>query len=173
MSEKKTLERARRDERQGKPQAPRPENSCAKKCITSAPASMARARPSRPLRLGFQKPVARVSSCAACQGPGFGKSRRSAASAYRKGQRGDPVSSRRSQASVKALRREGRSAASQQALSRQLAAPRIGDISQPQCCRQKSGSHTLSGTLGLSVVGGRFSRVARRLATLGFGLKCR
>src|SRR5437764_9328052 len=47
------------------------------------------------------------------------KTRRSAASAYRKGQRGEPTSSKRSQSRVKALRREGRSAASHKALSRQ------------------------------------------------------
>jgi len=47
------------------------------------------------------------------------KTRRSAASAYRKGQRHQPISRKRSQARSKALRREGRSAASHRALSRQ------------------------------------------------------
>src|SRR2546423_11404002 len=47
------------------------------------------------------------------------KTRRSAASAYRKGQRHEPVSGRRSEARSKALRREGRAAASHKALSRQ------------------------------------------------------
>jgi hypothetical protein len=47
------------------------------------------------------------------------KTRRSAASAYRKGQRGEPTSPRRSQARSKVLRREGRAAASHVALSRQ------------------------------------------------------
>ena len=47
------------------------------------------------------------------------KSRRSAESAYRKGQRHEPVSGRRSQARSKALRHEGRAAASHKALSRQ------------------------------------------------------
>ena len=47
------------------------------------------------------------------------KTRRSAASAYRKGQRRSPISRRRSQARSKALRREGRAAASHRALSRQ------------------------------------------------------
>jgi hypothetical protein len=47
------------------------------------------------------------------------KTRRSAASAYRRGRAGKPVSAKRSRASLKALRREGRQAASHRALSRQ------------------------------------------------------
>jgi len=47
------------------------------------------------------------------------KTLRSAASAYRKGGTGQPVSSRRSRARVKSLRREGGAAASHLALSRQ------------------------------------------------------
>jgi hypothetical protein len=47
------------------------------------------------------------------------KTRRSAMSAYRKGQRHQPVSRTRSEARSKALRREGRAAASHRALSRQ------------------------------------------------------
>ncbi|HXS69510.1 MAG TPA: DUF6496 domain-containing protein [Candidatus Polarisedimenticolia bacterium] len=50
------------------------------------------------------------------------KTRRSAASAYRKGQRGQKISRKRSRASEKALKREGRSAASRKALSRQAKA---------------------------------------------------
>ncbi|MEY2429839.1 MAG: hypothetical protein QOJ40_2724 [Verrucomicrobiota bacterium] len=50
------------------------------------------------------------------------KTRQSAASAYRKGQRGQKISAKRSRAGVKALRREGRSAASHMALSRQTRA---------------------------------------------------
>jgi hypothetical protein len=47
------------------------------------------------------------------------KTRKSAASAYRKGQRGEPISRKRSQASAKALKREPRSGVSHAALSRQ------------------------------------------------------
>lgn len=47
------------------------------------------------------------------------KTRRSAASAYRKGRRGVRPSPKRSQARSKALRKEGRAAASHRALSRQ------------------------------------------------------
>jgi hypothetical protein len=50
------------------------------------------------------------------------KTRRSAASAYRKGQRGQKISRKRSRASEKALKREGRSAASRKSLSRQAKA---------------------------------------------------
>ncbi len=47
------------------------------------------------------------------------RTRRSAASAYRKGQRGERVSPRRSRARLRALRRESRAAASHRALSQQ------------------------------------------------------
>lgn len=50
------------------------------------------------------------------------KTRKSAQSAYRKGQRGEKISAKRSRASEKALKREGRSAASRRALSRQAKA---------------------------------------------------
>src|SRR5579862_287737 len=50
------------------------------------------------------------------------KTRRSAQSAYRKGQRGEKISRKRSRASERALKREGRSAASRRALSRQARA---------------------------------------------------
>lgn len=50
------------------------------------------------------------------------KTRRSMASAYRKGRRGEAVSPRRSRARERALKREGRSAASRIALSRQARA---------------------------------------------------
>jgi hypothetical protein len=53
------------------------------------------------------------------KGKASAKTRRSAMSAYRKGQRRQPVSGRRSEARSKALRREGRAAASHRALSRQ------------------------------------------------------
>jgi len=47
------------------------------------------------------------------------KTRRSAASAYRQGQRGQKISAKRSRASERALKREGRGAVSHEALSRQ------------------------------------------------------
>src|SRR3989440_3365812 len=56
---------------------------------------------------------------APAKGKASTKTRRSAMSAYRKGQRHQPVSGRRSEARSKALRRQGRSAASHKALSRQ------------------------------------------------------
>ena len=52
-------------------------------------------------------------------GQASARTRKSAASAYRKGQRGGKASRTRSQARLKALRREGHSAASHRALSRQ------------------------------------------------------
>lgn len=50
------------------------------------------------------------------------KTRKSAASAYRKGQRGEPASRKRSRARVKALKREPHSGVSRKALSRQAKA---------------------------------------------------
>jgi len=47
------------------------------------------------------------------------KTRKSAKSAYEKGQKGEPVSKKRSAARKKALKKEGRSAASHKALSKQ------------------------------------------------------
>jgi len=47
------------------------------------------------------------------------KTRKSAASAYRKGQRHEPISKKRSRAREKALKREPRSGVSRKALSRQ------------------------------------------------------
>jgi len=102
--------------------------------------------------------------------PGFGKIAESAASAYRKGQRGDPVSSRRSQASVKALRREGRSAAFSQALSTQArsAAHRRTSASRSAGC-QKAARTRSQERLGLSVVGGPVFQGCLEGSQLGFG----
>jgi hypothetical protein len=52
------------------------------------------------------------------------KTRRSAQRAYQKGQAGSKVSAKRSRASLKALRREGRGAASHRALSQQARSKR-------------------------------------------------
>ena len=50
------------------------------------------------------------------------KTRKSAKQAYEKGQKHEPISPTRSRASVRALKREGRSAVSREALSRQARA---------------------------------------------------
>src|SRR5436190_21922077 len=120
MPEKETLERARRDRRQGKSASTQAGEfvreemhhiregkhgaSSAKQAIAIG---LSKAR-----RAGVRLPPPR-------RGRVSEKTRRSAESAYRKGQRGVRPSPKRSQARSKALRREGRQAASHKALSRQ------------------------------------------------------
>ncbi len=120
MPEKKTVERARRDKQQGK--APttqagefvreemhhiRRGKHGARSSKQAIAIGLSKAR-----RAGVDLPPPR-------RGQTSEKTRRSAASAYHKGRRGQPTSSTRSQARSKALRHEGRAAASHQALSRQ------------------------------------------------------
>jgi len=120
MPEKRTLERARRDKRQGKSASTqagefvreemhhiregRHGASSAKQAIAIG---LSKAR-----RAGVNLPPPR-------RGRTSEKTRRSAASAYRKGQRHAPISRTQSQARSKALQREGRASASHRALSRQ------------------------------------------------------
>jgi hypothetical protein len=120
MPEKQTLRRARRDRRQGKSASTqagefvreemhhiREGKHGARSAKQAVAIGLSKARrsgvPLRPPRKG------RTSE----------KARKAALSAYRKGQRGQKVSRKRSQASLKALRHEGFGAASHQALSRQ------------------------------------------------------
>jgi len=120
MPEQKTLRRARRDRRQGKAVSTQAGEfvreemhhiregkhgaRSARQAIASGLSKASRAGvPLRPPRKGQTSE----------------KTRRSAARAYRKGQTGGKTSRRRSQATLKALRREGRAAASHQALARQ------------------------------------------------------
>ena len=120
MPEKKTLERARRDEREGKAPSTqagefvreemhhiREGKHGARSARQAIAIGLSKAR-----RAGVRLPPPR-------RGQTSAKTRRSAASAYRKGQRGEKSSRARSRARLKALRREGHRAASYQALSRQ------------------------------------------------------
>ena len=120
MPEKKTLERARRDEREGKAPSTqagefvreemhhiREGKHGARSARQAIAIGLSKAR-----RAGVPLPPPRRDQTSA-------KTRRSAASAYRKGQRGEKSSRTRSRARLKALRREGHRAASHQALSRQ------------------------------------------------------
>ena len=120
MPERETIERARRDKRQGKSASTQAGEfvreemhhirerkhgaSSAKQAIAIG---LSKAR-----RAGVKLPPPR-------KGQTSEKTRRSAVSAYRKGQRGVRPSATRSRARLKALRRESHAAASHQALSRQ------------------------------------------------------
>jgi len=139
MPESDTLERARQDEQQGKAPSTqagefvreemhhiREGKHGARSAKQAIAIGLSKAR-----RAGVKLPPPRKGQTSA-------KTRKSAASAYRKGQRGERVSSRRSQARSKALRHEGRQAASHQALSRQArsAARKRGPASRSAAARR-------------------------------------
>lgn len=70
------------------------------------------------------------------------KTRKSAAQAYKKGQRHEPVSPTRSRARVRALKREGRSAVSRQALSRQAHAAAMKRTASDRSASAKQAART-------------------------------
>lgn len=120
MPEKKTVEAAKRDKREGKAPSTqagefvreemehiREEKHGARSAKQAIAIGLSKAR-----RAGVNlKPPA--------QGATSEKTRRSAEQAYEKGQRHEPVSTTRSRARERALKREPKSAASHEALSRQ------------------------------------------------------
>jgi len=119
MPEKKTLERARRDERQGKAPSTQAGEFVREEMHHIRAGKHGAQSAKQAIAIGLSKARrAGVKLRPPAKGRVSEKTRKSAASAYRKGQRGEPTSSKRSQSRVKALRREGRSAASHKALSR-------------------------------------------------------
>src|SRR3954453_3582125 len=139
MPEKRTLERARRDKRQGKAATTQAGEFIREEMHHIRQGKHGARSAKQAIAIGLSKarrsgvnlrppPKGRVSE----------KSRRSAESAYRKGQAEEPISGRRSQARSKALRRESRGAASHQALSRQArsAAQRRGPASRRGAARK-------------------------------------
>jgi hypothetical protein len=120
MPEKRTLERALRDRRQGK-SASTQAGEFVREEMHHIRAGKHGARSSKQaIAIGLSKARrAGVPLRPPSKGKTSEKTRRSAISAYRKGQRHQPVSHRGSEARSKALRREGRTAASHRALSRQ------------------------------------------------------
>jgi hypothetical protein len=120
MPEKRTLERARRDKRQGKSASTQAGEFVREEMHHIRQGKHGAASAKQAIAIGLSKARrAGVNLRPPVKGKASQKTRRSAASAYRKGQRGQPVSARRSEARSKALQREGRSAASHRALSRQ------------------------------------------------------
>ena len=120
MPEKRTLERARRDARQGKAPSTQAGEFVREEVHHIREGKHGARSTKQAIAIGLSK--ARrvgVKLRPPAKGRVSEKTRRSAQSAYRKGQRGERVSPRRSRARVKALRREGHSAASRAALSRQ------------------------------------------------------
>ena len=120
MPEQETIERARRDKRQGKSASTQAGEFVREEMHHIREGKHGASSAKQAIAIGLSK--ARR-ACVKLPPPRKGqtseKTRRSAASAYRKGQRGVRPSPTRSRARLKALRREGHSAASHQALSRQ------------------------------------------------------
>src|SRR5947199_5747387 len=120
MPEKRTLQRARRDKRQGKSASTQAGEFVREEMHHIREGKHGARSTKQAIAIGLSK--ARRSGVRLrppARGRTSEKTRRSAMSAYRKGQRHEPVSGRRSEARSKALRREERSAASHRALSGQ------------------------------------------------------
>ncbi len=120
MPEKRTLERARRDKRQGKAPSTQAGEFIREEMHHIREGKHGAASTKQAIAIGLSKARrAGVNLPPPAKGRVSEKTRKSAASAYRKGQRGQKASPVRSRARLRALRREGRSAASYHALSRQ------------------------------------------------------
>jgi hypothetical protein len=120
MPEQETLERARRDKQQGKSASTQAGEFVREEMHHIREGKHGATSAKQAIAIGLSKARrAGVNLRPPRRGQTSEKTRRSAASAYRKGQRGTPTSRTRSQARSKALRREPRSAASHRALSRQ------------------------------------------------------
>jgi len=120
MPEQKTLERARRDKEEGKAASTQAGEFVREEMHHIREVKHGARSTKQAIAIGLSK--ARRSGVKLpppAKGRVSEKTRRSAASAYRKGQRGQRPSPTRSRARLKALRREGHGAASHQALSRQ------------------------------------------------------
>src|SRR5438552_9154099 len=120
MPEKETLERARRDEEQGKAPSTQAGEFVREEMHHIREGKHGARSAKQAIAIGLSKARrAGVKLRPPARGRVSEKTRKSAASAYRKGQRGVKPSAKRSRARVKALKREGRAAASPTALSRQ------------------------------------------------------
>jgi hypothetical protein len=120
MPEKKTIERARRDARQGKSPGTQAGEFVREEVDNIRKGKHGARSAKQAIAIGLSKARrAGVKLPPPARGKTSEKTRRGAASAYRKGQRGDKVSAKRSRATVRALKREPRSSVSHAALSRQ------------------------------------------------------
>jgi hypothetical protein len=120
MPERKTIERARRDARQGKAPSTQAGEFVREEMDHIREGKHGARSTRQAIAIGLSKARrAGVKLPPPAKGRTSEKTRKSAASAYRKGQRGEPISRKRSQGREKVLKRESRSAASHTALSRQ------------------------------------------------------
>ncbi|HTL17046.1 MAG TPA: DUF6496 domain-containing protein [Patescibacteria group bacterium] len=139
MPERKTLERARRDKRQGKAASTQAGEFVREEMHHIREGKHGARSTKQAIAIGLSKARrAGVNLRPPRKGQASAKTRKSAASAYRKGQRGQKSSPNRSRARLKALRREGHSAASHRALSRQArsAARRRGPANRRMAARK-------------------------------------
>lgn len=123
MPERKTIERARRDARQGKSPSTQASEFVREEIDNIRKGKHGARSAKQAIAIGLSEARrAGVKLPPPAKGKTSEKTRRSAASAYRKGQRGGKISAKRSRSAIKALKREPRSAASHKALSRQTRA---------------------------------------------------
>jgi hypothetical protein len=120
MPERRTMERAREDARRGKSASTQAGEFVREEMHHIRQGKHGARSTKQAIAIGLSKARrAGVRLRPPARGRVSARTRRSAVSAYRAGQRGSRRSPRRSQATLNALRREGRSAASHRALSRQ------------------------------------------------------
>jgi hypothetical protein len=139
MPEKATLERARRDRKQGKSSSTQAGEFVREEMHHIRQGKHGARSAKQAIAIGLSKARrAGVNLRPPAKGRTSEKTRRSAISALKKGRRHQPVSRTRSQARSKALRHEGRAAASHRALSRQAhsAARRRGRANRSAAARK-------------------------------------
>ena len=120
MPEKKTIERATKDKRQGKSPTTQAGEFVREEIDHVREGKHGVRSAKQAIAIGLSKARrAGVDLKPPKKGETSEKTRRSAMQAYEKGQRHEPISPKRSRARVKALKREGRTAVSRKALSRQ------------------------------------------------------
>jgi hypothetical protein len=120
MPEQKTIRRARRDAREGKSPSTQAGEFVREEIEHVREGKHGVRSTKQAIAIGLSKARrAGVKLRPPAKGQTSEKTRKSAASAYRKGQRGAPISKKRSRARVKALKREPHRTVSRAALSRQ------------------------------------------------------
>lgn len=139
MPEKRTLKRARRDARQGKAPSTQAGEFVREEIHHIREGKHGARSTKQAIAIGLSKARrAGVRLRPPRKGRVSEKTRRSAQSAYRKGQRGEKISAKRSRARERALKRESHRVASRAALSRQArtVARRRGALSRSAAARR-------------------------------------
>jgi hypothetical protein len=120
MPEKKTIEKAKQAKREGKAPSTQAGEFVHEEIDKIRKGEHGAQSPKQAIAIGLSKARrAGVDLKPPKKGKTSAKTRKSAESAYEKGQKGEPVNKKRSAASEKALKKESTSAASHKALSKQ------------------------------------------------------